>query len=270
MPPRALWKGSLSFGLVNIPVRLYPAIKDKAISFTMLCGDCHTPLKYRRWCSRCEREVEWDKIDRGYPITKEKFVILTKPELERLELKTVKTIDIQRFVDGAAIDSLYFSSHYHLVPDEGGEKAYSLLKDALALTNKVAIGQVVIHNKEHLVAIWSYKESLVMSTMHYADELVDPARLEELRALVKIGDKERELAKVLIEHLSGDFEPEKYVDRYRHAVMELVRQKAEGAVLPAAKPVEVEATVDLMKALEASVKTLVKEVEAAKKKPAPA
>lgn len=246
-------------GLVNIPVKAYPAIKDRTISFTMLCGDCHTPLKYRRWCSRCEREVGWDKIDRGYPITKDKFVILERSELDRLQLRTVKTIDIQKFVDGAAIDSLYFSSHYHLVPDEGGEKAYSLLKEALALTNKAAIGQVVIHNKEHLVAVWSYKESLVMSTMHYADEVVDPARLEELRGLVKVGDKERELAKVLVEHLSGDFEPGRYVDRYRHAVMELVRQKAEGVALPAAKPVEVEATVDLMKALEASVKAVRKE-----------
>lgn len=257
--PRAIWKGSLVFGLVNIPVKLYAATKDRAISFSMLHSECQTPLKYKRWCPTCDREVGWNEIDKGFEITKNKFIPITKEELEGLQLKTVKNIDIQKFVDSAAIDSIYFNTHYYLAPDEGGEKAYSLLRDVLALTNKVAIGRVVIHNKEHVVAVRPYQKGLIMTTLHYPNEVIDINKIEELGKPVELKEQELEIAKALIEHLSGEFRPEEYVDSYRQAVMQLIKQKAEGIQVPTAKPAEVVATVDLMKALQASVQALKKE-----------
>lgn len=246
------------FGLVNIPVKAYAATRDRAISFKMLHSECHTPLKYQRWCPACEREVGWNEIDRGYPITKDKFIALTKEELEGLQLKTVKSIDVQKFVDSATIDSIYFSTHYYLAPDEGGEKAYSLLRDVLALTNKVAIGKVVIHNKEHVIAVRPYQKALVMTTLHYPSEVIDIDKIEELERPAVVREKELDLAKALIEHMGGEFKPEEYVDSYRQAVMQLIRQKAEGIEAPAPKPAEVAATVDLMEALQASVQAVKK------------
>lgn len=257
--PRAIFKGSLSFGLVNIPIKLFPAIKDRAISFNMIHRECGTPLKYRRWCPKCEREVGWGEIDRGYPITKDKIIVLRKEELEGLRLKTTKAIEIQSFVDLTAIDSIYFAAHYYLAPEEGGEKAYSLLRDALAITNRAAVGKVVIHNKEHVVVVRSYQKGLLASTLHYADEVLSIEKIDELQKLPAVGERERELARILIESMEGEFKPEEYSDTYRQAVMELIRQKAEGIAVPAAKPVEVKATVDLMKALEASVMAAKKE-----------
>lgn len=256
--PKAVWKGSISLGLMNIPVRLYPATKDRAISFNMIHSECGTQLKYKRWCPKCEKEVGWGEIDRGYPITKDKIIVLKREELERLQLKTVKTIDIQSFVDLTSIDSIFFATHYYLAPEEGGEKAYSLLRDALSVTNRAAVGKVVIHNKEHVVAIRPYQKGLAMTMLHYSNEVLDIGKLEELDRLPVPGERERELAKVLIEHMGGDFKPEGYVDTYRQAVMQLIKQKAEGIEVPAEKPIEVEATVDLMKALEASVKAAAK------------
>jgi DNA end-binding protein Ku len=220
----------------------------------MLCGDCHTPLRYKRWCPSCEKEVDWRNIDRGYEITKDQYITLTKSELESLRLKTTKTIDIQKFVDFASIDSLYLDRHYYLAPEEGGEKAYSLLHDVLAITNKVAIGKIAMHNKEHIVAIRPYQKGLVMTTMHYPTEIISIDKLEELEKLVSARERERELAKLLVEQMSGDFKPEEYVDSYRQAVMQLIKQKAEGKEIEAPKVPTIEITKDLMKALKASVK----------------
>lgn len=245
--------------MVNIPVKLFAATKDRTISFSMLHRECHTPLKYKRWCPACNREVGWNEIDKGYEITKDRFISIAKEELERLQLKTVKSIDIQKFVDFAAIDSIYFNTHYYLAPEEGGEKAYSLLRDILALTNKVAIGKVVFHNKEHVVMVRPYRKGLVLTTLHYPKEVVDIGKIEELEKLVVVKEKELDLAKVLVEQMSGEFKPEEYVDTYREAVMQLIKQKAEGIEAPVAKPIEVAATVDLMKALEASVRAAKKE-----------
>jgi DNA end-binding protein Ku len=262
--PRAMFKGSLSFGLVNIPVKLYNATKDKSISFHMIHSECQTPLKYRRWCPKCEREVGWDEIDHGYPITEQEMVVIKKEELEALHLKTTRTIEIRGFVDLMAIDPIYFASHYYLVPQEGGEKAYSLLRDALSVEGKAAVGKVVLHNKEHVVSIRPYRRGLLMNTLNYADEILDIEKLEELEKLPEVGEQERRLATALIKSMSGDFKPEEYEDSYRKAAMQLIKQKAEGVVTPAAKPVEVKATVDIMKALEESIRA------AKEKRPVPA
>ena len=173
----------------------------------MVHSGCSTPLKYKRWCPKCEKEVGWGDIDRGYPITKEKIIVLKREELERLQLKTIKTIDIQKFVDLTSIDSIFFAAHYYLAPEEGGEKAYSLLRDALSITNRAAVGKVVIHNKEHVVAIRPYQKGLVMTMLHYSDEVLDMDKLEELERLQAPGEKERELARVLIDHMGGISNP---------------------------------------------------------------
>lgn len=256
--PKALWKGSLACGLLNIPVEVYPATKDKTISFHMVHSQCGTKLKYKRWCPKCQKDVSWGEIDRGYPITKDRLVVLKEEELEGLELKTIKTIEIKNFVPLISIDSIYFASNYYLSPGDGGEKAYSLLSEVLSLKGKAAVGKVVIHNKEHVVAIRPYRKGLVMTMLYYPDEVLDIGKLEKLERLPEVGERERELAKVLVDYMSGEFRPEEHVDTYRQAVMELIRQKAEGIAIPAVKPVEVETTVDLMKALEASVKAITK------------
>lgn len=259
--PRAVWSGSLSFGLVNIPVKAYVATKDRAISFKMLCGKCHTPLHYKRWCPKCEREVPWDEIERGYGVTKDHFVVFSKEELEGVQLKSAKTIDIERFVDGGAIDSLYLDKHYYLVPAEGGGRAYFLLHDVLALSNKVAVGKVIMRTKEHIVGIRSYRQALLMTTLRYPNEIVPLDTFEELRSPVESREKELELAKELIKSMSGNFEPEEYRDRYREAVMKLIKQKVEGVEVEVERVPEVERTRDLMKALKASVQTVKKEKE---------
>lgn len=254
--PRAVWKGSLTFGLVNIPVKLYPATKDKSISFHMIHRECETPLKYRRWCPRCEKEVGWGEIDHGFEITRDKIVVIKREELDGLKLKTTHTIEIQRFVDLMAVDLIYFATHYYLAPEKGGEKAYSLLRDALAFTGRAAIGKVVIHNKEHVVTIRPYQRGLLLGMLYYPDEIQSMEKLGELEKLPLVTERERELARALIESMGGEFKPEEYSDAYREAVMGLIRQKAEGVVVPVERPAEVVATVDLMKALEASMKAL--------------
>lgn len=257
--PRAIWTGSLTFGLVNIPVKAYPAIKDRVISFKTLHSECHTPLQFKRWCPKCEREVNWNEVDKGYPITKEKFIVLTNKELENIQLKTTKSIEIQKFTDLASIDSIYFNDHYYLAPDEGGERAYTLLRDVLSLLNKVALGKVAFHNKEHVVAIRPYQKGLVMTTLHYPDEVVAIDKLEELERLGASREQELQLAKMLIERMEGEFRPEENVDNYRRAVMNLIKQKAGGEEIAAVKPIKVKPTVDLMKALEESVLAIKKE-----------
>jgi len=254
--PRAIWKGSISFGLVNIPVKVYAATKDQAIHFKTLCGECHTPLRYLRWCPNCRKEVPWDKIEHGYELTKGKFVVLKKKELEGLQLKSARTIDIRRFVDGAAVDSLYFNRHYYLIPMEGGEKAYSLLREVLALSNKIGIGKIVMRGKEHIVGIRAYRNGLLMSTLFYAQEIVPMSSISELGDLEKTGKEELELANVLVERLSGEFDPGEFKDRYREAVVEVIKQKARGVEPELGKVPKVEKTKDLMKALKASVQAV--------------
>jgi DNA end-binding protein Ku len=262
--PRAVWKGSISFGLVNIPIKLFPATKDKSISFRMIHRECGGPLKYKRWCPKCGQEAKGDEIDRGFEITRGKMVILKEEELEGLRLKSSRAVEIQRFVDLTGVDTIYYASHYYVVPQEGGEKAYTLLRTALALSNRAAVGKIVIHNKEHTVVIRPYRKGMVMSSLYYGDEIQNIDSLEELQGLPSVRKEESDLATALVEQMSGEFRPEEYSDSYRQAVMELIRQKAEGVAVPVTKAPEAAATVDLMKALEASVK-LVRE-----KKPAPA
>ncbi len=257
--PRSIWNGSISFGLVNIPVKVYTATKSKEISFTTLDKEGH-PIKYKRWCPICNREVPWNEVKKGYKISKDKYVIIEKSDLEKIKLKTTKTIDIVEFVDASQIDPLFYQKAYYVVPDETGKKAYALFVEALRLSNKVAIGKVVMKNKEYLVALRAYKKGLVMHVLHYIGEVKDIEELEEIKHLVPIREEELKLAQALIEKLTQkEFDISKFKDSYTEALKKLIKAKAEGKEIAEVKEIEkVEEEKSLLEALKASVEAIKK------------
>lgn len=261
---RALWTGSISLGLVNIPVKMYIAAKDRIVEFHNLHATCKTPLGYKRWCPTCQKEVAWEDISKGYKIAKGQYVVIQKVELEALQLKSTKAIEILQFVDAGQIDPLFVERNYYLVPQEGGEKAYSLFKDVLETTAKAAIGKVVFRSKEYLVAIRPYQTGLIMTLLHYKDEVIPMETLEELKKLVVIRPEELKLAVSLIEKLTAEFDVSKYRDVYGEAITELIKKKVAGQEI-VGKPLEIKPTpaADLMAALRASVEAMKKRKKAA-------
>lgn len=251
--PRAVFSGSLSFGLVNIPIKIYPATRGEGTALRTLHVSCGTPLQHKRWCPICGKEVSQEEVGHGFELSRGRLVPLTEEELSRIRPKSAKTIEILAFVDPASIDPLYPESHYHVVPEEGGEKAYSLLKEVLSLTNRAALGKMTMRTREHVVILRSYREGLLLSTLRYQNELVDPSVLKELQGLPSPSPKEREAAKNLMESMAGEFRPEEYRDSFRERLLELVRRKTEGEALPVPEEEKREVTHDLMKALEASL-----------------
>lgn len=251
--PRALFTGSLSFGLVNIPIKIYPATRSRGTALRTLHASCHTPLQHKRWCPHCGKEVPLQEVEYGFELSRGKIVPLKEEELSAIQPKSARTIELLTFVDPASIDPLYPESHYHVVPQEGGERAFSLFREVLSLTNRVAVGKMTMRAREHVVILRAYREGLLLSTLHYRDEVVDPSELKELRELPSPSERERELARSLLESLSGEFRPEEYRDSFREALRDLVRRKMEGEALPSPPEEKREAPPDLMKALEASL-----------------
>jgi len=247
--PKAVWKGSISFGLVNIPVMLYTATKEKQISFKLVHSKCKTPIKYQRYCEKCKETVGWDEIARGYEHKKGQFVILEKEDFERIPIKTAKTIEILGFVKQGEIDPIYFESSYQVAPVAGGEEAYILLRDVMGEMERVAIGKITIHEKEHLVAIRNYQDILLLHTMRWPEEIKD---IDFEVPKVKISKEEFEIAAQLIERKIKAFNPEEYKDEYREALLELIKAKIEERPLPPAK-VEVKKAKDLMELLKKSL-----------------
>jgi DNA end-binding protein Ku len=252
-----MWSGAISFGLVNVPVKLYSAVNRKTVRFHQLNGKTGTRIAQRRVDPSTGEEVNYEDLVKGYELTKEHYVIITPEELESLDPEKSRTIDIEDFVDLEDIDPVYYDHPYYLIPDKGAAKAYGLLLGAMQESGKVAIARVVIRTKENLVAIRPAPGNvLMMETMIFADEVVPPDEIEDLPASKELKATERELkmAQQLIDSLSTDFAPEKYHDEYREKVLELIERKAAGeeiAVQPEApKPKEVP---DLMAALEASL-----------------
>ncbi len=254
--PRSIWSGAISFGLVNVPVKLYSAVSRKAVRFHQLHDESGVRIQQRRVDPSTGEEVSYEHIVKGYEIGPDRYVIVTPDELEGLDPKKTRSIDIEEFVDLDEIDPIFFDHPYYLAPNQGGAKPYKLLLDAMREARKVAIGKVVIRQKENLVALRPMDgEVFGMTTMVFADEIVDPASLDELESLadVEAGERELAMAKQLIESLSADFEPAKYHDEYRERVLELVERKAAGEEITV-QPVEEPAPVpDLMAALEASI-----------------
>jgi DNA end-binding protein Ku len=253
--PTTIWTGSISFGLVTVPVKLTPAVKSRDVSFNQLEEGTGSRIRYRRVSEQTGDEVPMDRIVKGYEIEKGRYVVVEKSELDTLAPKASHTIDIEDFVDLDDIDPIYFDSPYYVLADEKASKPYRLLVEAMTRLQKVAIGRVVIRAKERLVAIRPMDGMLCVETMHYADEIVSRENLEGVPAGGEVNERELEMALQLVEALAGAFTPEKYHDEYREQLLELIDQKAAGQEIVARPEPEAPAKVlDLMAALEASLK----------------
>lgn len=251
---RTIWKGAISFGLVNIPVKLYPATESKTIKFNYIHKECNSPINYKKICPVCNREVPQDEIVRGFEYEKGRYVILNEEDLENLPTQTTKTVDIIDFVDLSEIDPIYFSKPYYLVPSEGGQKAYRLLKESMEQTGKIAVAKVTIRSTENLVCLRVYENSIMMETMYYPDEIRSAGNLPELNMDIPLHENEIKMANQLISNLSGTFDPGKYKSDYRESLMKLIEAKVAGEQIeipPTANPNNV---IDLMEALKASLK----------------
>lgn len=256
--PRAIWSGSISFGLVNIPVKLFSAVSRKNVNFNQIDTKTGARIKMKRVSSVDERDVPYEDIVKGYELPSGEYVTIGDDELAALDPEAVRTIDIDEFVDLAEIDPLFYDSGYYLVPDQTTAKAYKLLASAMEKSQKVGIAHFVMRTKQYLAAVRPKDGRLILNTMVYADEVVQPAEIGGFDALdkVDVAAKELTMATQLIESLTEEFAPDKYRDTYREAVLALIERKAAGHTEVLAPPTApaAEKVVDLMAALEASVK----------------
>jgi DNA end-binding protein Ku len=254
MPPHSIGSGTISFGLVSIPIRLYTAASSGSVSFNLLHAKCGSRIKQQTFCPVCNETVERSELIKGYEFSKEQYVRFTDEELRALEGEASKVIDIAEFVPLPKVDPIYFEKTYYLGPDKGGEKAYRLLADAMAKTDRVALAKFVMRGKESLVLIRPAQNGLMLHTMYFADEVRDFGEIEKGQS-AKIKEGELELALRLVEELSNnDFKPEQYQDEYRLRVLDLVNLKVEGKEVTAVGPqVQRAQVIDLMEALKESL-----------------
>ena len=252
---RSIWSGSISFGLVNVPVKVYTAVSRKTVQFHQLHDADQARIQQKRVCSADGEEVPYEHIVKGYELSPGRYVVIEAAELEALEASKTKTIDVEQFVDPAEIDPILYDQPYYLTPVAGAAKAYHLMVAAMRESGKVAIGRVVLRQKGHVVALRPHGDVLTMETLVYADEVVDAGTLDEAgNAEVEVSEKELTVARQLIEMLSGPFEAARYRDDYRDAVLELIERKVAGeevSIAPAPAPPA--AVPDLMAALQASI-----------------
>ena len=262
---RAIWKGTISFGLVNIPIGLYPATRKEDLRFRLLRKTDLSPVNYKRVAEKDGKEVPWDQIVKGYEYEKGKFVVLKEEDFARVDLEATQTVDIQDFVDLDEIDPMFFYKPYYLEPQKGGDKAYALLRDSLEQKKKIGIAKVVIKTCQYLAGVKPEDGALVLELMHFADELADPSKLNVPKK-VEVGKRELHMATALIDGMSAKWNPEKYKDDYREALMEVIEEKVESGgkeieekPKKAPKPTKV---IDLVKVLQQSLE----EAKGAKKK----
>src|SRR5206468_3616333 len=223
---RAIWKGSISFGLVNIPIALYPATRREELKFRLLRAKDLSPVNYKRVAEKDGKEVPWDDIVKGYEYEKGKYVVLKDEDFQRVDLEATQTVDIQDFVDQQEIDPIFFYKPYYLEPQKGGDKAYVLLHETLAKTGKVGIAKVVIKARQYLAGVKAKDSVLVLELMHFAEELAEADKLHIPKKL-EPGKRELDMAKALVESMSSKWEPKKYRDDYREALMEVIEEKVE-------------------------------------------
>ncbi|MGG1314391.1 MULTISPECIES: Ku protein [Cohnella] len=253
-----VWKGAISFGLVHVPVKMFTATEDKDIHLRYIHKECGTPISYTRSCPHCERPAEWDEIVRGYEYEKGRFVLFENEELEAIKPENTRTIRILDFVALQEIDPLYFQKTYYLSPDQAGAGAYSLLLEAMRDSGRIGIAKVAIRSKSSLAAIRAVENCICMETMFYPDEIRPVQAVPNLPQQANVNDRELAMAKLLIEQLSTPFEPAKYTDDYRAAMLEAIERKVAGQGLdvvtaPAAEKTNV---IDLMAALQASLEAV--------------
>src|SRR5216110_3746110 len=223
---RAIWKGSISFGLVNIPIALYPATRREELKFRLLRAKDLSPVNYKRVAEKDGKEVPWDEIVKGYEYEKGKYVLLKDEDFQRVDLEATQTVDIKDFVDQEEIDPMFFYKPYYLEPQKGGDKAYALLRDALKDTNKVGVAKVVIKTRQYLAGVKPEDGALVLELMHFADELAYTSKLH-IPKKVEVGKREMNMATALIDGMSSKWNTEKYKDDYREALMEVIEEKVE-------------------------------------------
>lgn len=256
---RSIWNGLITFGMVSIPVKLFVATESKDVSFNQLHAECHGRLKQLRWCPVCEREVAWGEIVRGYEYAKDQYVVLADEDFERLPLPSQRVIELSAFVRAEEIDPVYYEKSYYLEPDQAGVKPYTLLMRALREKGLTAVAKIALRNKERLCALRPLDGTLMLETLYYPDEL----RVQRGVELpdIQVSERELEMAYQLIDLLSEPFDPAKYRDEYRAALMEIIEAKLAGQeVVEAPAPAEAKVT-DLMAALQASVEAAMKRKE---------
>ena len=262
--PRAIWTGTISFGMVSIPVRLYTATESHDVHFHLLHKADGVRLKNVRWCPKHEKAIPWEDTERGYEYAKGKYVPISEEDLEHLPVKTVHTVDISDFVKLEDVDPIYYDKAYYLAPEETGIKAFALLRQALEETGRAAVAKVAIRDKESLCLVRPYEGVLSLETMLYANEIRSAKELEADGA--KISPKELQMAVSLVENLSNTFDPERYEDGYQAALKKVIKAKVEGAPLPEAPIEKGGKVVDLMEALRASIEQTKKKSRAAQRK----
>ena len=223
---RAIWKGSISFGLVNIPIALYPATRKEELKFRLLRAKDLSPVNYKRVAEADGKEVPWGEIVKGYEYEKGKFIVLKDKDFQRVDLEATQTVDIQDFVDVEEIDPMFFYKPYYLEPQKGGDKAYVLLRSALAQSNKVGIAKVVIKTRQYLAGVKAEGDVLILELMHFAEGLAAADKLN-LPKKLELGKRELDMAKALVDSMSSKWNPEKYRDDYRDALMEVIEEKVE-------------------------------------------
>ncbi|HEV3232116.1 MAG TPA: Ku protein [Candidatus Dormibacteraeota bacterium] len=251
--PRSMWKGAISFGMVAIPVRMYLATESKSVSFRSLCPCHRQPIKQQRHCSVDGHVLEWKDVLRGFEISKDQFVIIDDEDLDKLPLPTNHTVEIQEFVKASEIPAeIYMKQAYYLEPEKVGVKPYYLLKHALQEVGRVAVGKIAFHDREHMATIRPHGKGIVVNTLHWPDEIRSMDELNLPEEDVKVEEREMAMAKMLIENLSEEFDPQRYKDQYREALVAVAEAKAQGSeitVVEAPQP----KVMDLMAALKASV-----------------
>ena len=253
--PRSIWKGAVSFGMVSIPIKLYSATEEKDVSFNLLHKPDQVRIKTQRYCPDEDVVVEWNDVVRGYEIGPDQYVVMEPEDFDKVPVDTTRTIEITDFVPDEQIDPIYYQKTYYLEPDKVGGKPFALLREVLKDSKLVALAKVTLRQKEQLCTLRVYNDIIALETMFYADEIRSTEELEAPDA--KLSEKELEMARSLVKMLEGDFEPEKYHDNYREALLELIEAKADGQEIK--RPAKVASKItDLMEALRASV-------EAAKK-----
>jgi DNA end-binding protein Ku len=259
--PRAMWKGAISFGLVSIPVGLFPATEEKTLRFNQLNDKDHGRIKYKRTCAICGEEVPFEHIVKGYEYEKDKYVVLEDEDFAAVPVQSSRAIDIVQFVDLEEIDPLYFQKSYYVIPEETGVKAYTLLRKAMAEDGRVAVAKIALREKEHLCTLRFKDDVFVLETMFWPDE-IRATEFEVLDKKVEVRPQEVQMAKSLIDNLTDEFNPSQFKDEYREAMLQIVEKKIAGEEIEVIAEPEATKVVDLMQALKQSV-------EATKKKAAP-
>jgi DNA end-binding protein Ku len=251
--PRSIWNGSISFGLVNIPVKVYTATEAKELSFKTLCRNGHS-LQYKKWCPVEHREVKWEEVKKGFPLTGGKFIEMEKEDFDRVRLPTTKTIEVQEFIDAFQVDPIFIQKSYFLAPSTTGEKAYALLLEILTLSNRVAVAKVVLREKEYVVVLRPYRNAITMHVLHYSNEIRSPKEISELKKLAEVKEAERKLAQILVEKLSiEEFDIAKFKDIYTESLKKVIEAKARGKEIVIEREKPTAEARNLMEALKASV-----------------